>query len=105
MPLNKQAQAYLPRTRGSAEDCVFSLPCTATIDLQLKKWAQNAGINKNLTYHMSRHTFATMALTMGADLYTTSQLLGHADVETTQVYAKIIDAKKEAAALLIDSLF
>lgn len=39
--------------------------------------------------------FATMELTMGADLYTTSQLLGHADVETTQVYAKIIDAKKK----------
>ena len=56
-------------------------------------------------FHMSRHTFATMELTMGADLYTTSQLLGHADVETTQVYAKIIDAKKEAAVLLIDSLF
>ena len=53
---------------------------------------------------MSRHTFATMELTMGADLYTTSQLLGHADVETTQVYAKIIDAKKEAAVLLIDSI-
>jgi len=56
-------------------------------------------------FHQSRHTFATMELTMGADLYTTSQLLGHADVETTQVYAKIIDAKKEAAVLLIDSLF
>ena len=55
--------------------------------------------------HSARHTFATMELTMGADLYTTSQLLGHADVETTQVYAKIIDAKKEAAVLLIDSLF
>lgn len=105
LPLNKQAQAYLPHTRRSAEDCVFSLPCISTIDLQLKKWAKNAGINKNLTYHMSRHTFATMELTMGADLYTTSQLLGHADVETTQVYAKIIDAKKEAAVLLIDSLF
>ena len=97
LPLNKQAQAYLPHTKRSAEDYVFSLPCTSTIDLQLKKWAQNAGINKKLTYHMSRHTFATMELTMGADLYTTSQLLGHADVETTQVYAKIIDAKKEAA--------
>lgn len=58
-----------------------------------------------ILFHMSRHTFATMELTMGADLYTTSQLLGHADVETTQVYAKIIDAKKEAAVLLIDSLF
>lgn len=58
-----------------------------------------------ITFHSYRHTFATMELTMGADLYTTSQLLGHADVETTQVYAKIIDAKKEAAVLLIDSLF
>ena len=58
-----------------------------------------------ITFHVARHTFATMELTMGADLYTTSQLLGHADVETTQVYAKIIDAKKEAAVLLIDSLF
>ena len=58
-----------------------------------------------ITFHCGRHTFATMELTMGADLYTTSQLLGHADVETTQVYAKIIDAKKEAAVLLIDSLF
>ena len=56
-------------------------------------------------FHMSRHTFATMELTLGADLYTTSQLLGHRDVETTQVYAKIVDAKKEAAVLMIDELF
>lgn len=56
-------------------------------------------------FHVARHTFATMELTMGADLYTTSQLLGHADVETTQVYAKIVDAKKEIAVSLIDSLF
>lgn len=47
LPLNKQAQAYLPHTKRSAEDYVFSLPCTSTIDLQLKKWAKNAGINKN----------------------------------------------------------
>lgn len=58
-----------------------------------------------ITFHMSRHTFATMELTLGADLYTTSQLLGHRDVETTQVYAKIVDAKKEAAVLMIDKLF
>ncbi|WP_254879905.1 site-specific integrase [Bacteroides uniformis] len=55
LPLNKQAQAYLPHTKRSAEDYVFSLPCTSTIDLQLKKWAQNAGINKKLTYHTARH--------------------------------------------------
>lgn len=105
LPLNQQAQTYLPQSRGDAEDKVFPLPCIATIDLKLKDWAKNAGISKNLTYHMSRHTFATMELTMGADLYTTSQLLGHTDVETTQVYAKIVDAKKEIAVALIDALF
>ena len=58
-----------------------------------------------ITFHVSRHAFATMSLTMGADLYTTSQLLGHSDVETTQVYAKIVDKKKVDAVYLIDRLF
>lgn len=105
IPLNKQAQSYLPQKQESAEDKVFSVPLTTTIDMWLKRWAKAAGIDKKLSYHMSRHTFATMELTMGADLYTTSQLLGHSDLETTQVYAKIIDTKKENAVYLIDRLF
>lgn len=62
LPLNKQAQTYLPPNRGSAEDNVFPLPCTATIDLQLKKWAKNAGISKNLTYHTARHCLNSFPL-------------------------------------------
>lgn len=105
LPLNRQAKKYLTETTGNAEEHVFSLPHIMTVEKALKSWAKSAGITKNLFYHMSRHTFATMELTMGADIYTTSQLLGHADVETTQVYAKIIDAKKETGVLLIDTLF
>lgn len=105
LPLNSQAQHYLPEKRGDAEEHVFSIPHTTTIDVVLKRWAKAAGVAKNLCYHMSRHTFATMELTLGADLYTTSQLLGHRDVETTQVYAKIVDTKKEVAVLMIDALF
>lgn len=105
LPLSTQAQGYLPEQRGNSEEHVFSIPFTTTLDVVLKRWAKAAGIKKNLCYHMSRHTFATMELTLGADLYTTSQLLGHRDVETTQVYAKIVDAKKEAAVLMIDRLF
>lgn len=56
-------------------------------------------------FHVSRHTFATMALTMGADLYTTSKLLGHKNVNTTQIYAKIVNRKKEEAVSLLDSAF
>lgn len=56
-------------------------------------------------FHVSRHTFATMELTMGADLYTTSKLLGHTEVRTTQIYAKIINKKKDEAVSLLDSAF
>lgn len=56
-------------------------------------------------FHQSRHTFATMLLTLGADLYTVCKLLGHSDVKTTQIYAKIINKKKEDAISLIDMEF
>ena len=58
-----------------------------------------------ITFHCSRHTFATMMLTLGADIYTVSKLLGHTKVETTQIYAKIINKKKDDAVSLIDAAF
>lgn len=58
----------------------------------------------NITY-TARHTFATMMLTLGADLYTVSKLLGHTSVRMTQVYAKIINQKKDEAVNLVNGLF
>ena len=58
-----------------------------------------------ILFHTARHTFATMMLTLGADLYTTSKLLGHADVKMTQVYAKIINQKKDDAVNLVNGMF
>lgn len=55
-------------------------------------------------FHVSRHTHATMMLTLGADLYTVSKLLGHKNIATTQIYAKIVDKKKEEAIGLIPNL-
>ena len=58
----------------------------------------------NITY-IARHTFATMMLTLGADLYTVSKLLGHTSVKMTQVYAKIVNKKKDDAVNLTNGLF
>ena len=51
------------------------------------------------------HTFGTMMLTLGADLFTTSKLMGHSNIQTTEIYAKIVDKKKEEAINLIDGMF
>lgn len=98
---------WLPE-RGDAPDDgkVFDgLIAEPNINKVLAKWTKAAGITKKITYHTSRHTFATMMLTLGADLYTTCKLLGHANVKTTQLYAKIVDSKKVEAVNLVNDIF
>ena len=106
LPLSPEALKWMPE-RGDkmAEDHVFDLPSPTMINVLLKPWAKAAGIDKRFSFHTARHTFATMMLTLGADLYTTSKLLGHADVKMTQVYAKIINQKKDDAVNLVNGLF
>lgn len=58
-----------------------------------------------ITFHVSRHSYATMMLTIGVDIYTVSKLLGHKNVATTQIYAKIIDQKKIDAVNMMDRFF
>ncbi len=71
--------------------------------MQKKRSAGKAtGIDKHFTFHTARHTFATMMLTLGADLYTTLKLLGHADIKMTQVYAKIVNRKKDEVVNLVN---
>lgn len=106
LPLSQQAMKWLPE-RGDAkdEDRVFDLPSESRICIILDKWAKAAGINKHVTYHVSRHTFATMMLTLDVDIYTTSKLLGHKNISTTQIYAKIIDQKKDEAVNRVNDIF
>ncbi len=98
LPLSSQAMKWLP-DRGDAgdDDRVFSLPTTSRVSIILGNWAKAAGVKKEITFHVSRHTFATLMLTLDVDLYTTSKLLGHKNIATTQIYAKIIDQKKDDA--------
>lgn len=76
---------------------IFNIPCNSNINIKLKIWAAKAGIDKHISFHVSRHTFATMALTRGVDIYTVSKLLGHASIETTQRYAEAINETRRIA--------
>ncbi len=106
LPLSKEALRWMPeRGEKTAEEHVFDLPSPTIINKVIKPWAKDAGITKLFTFHTARHTFATMMLTLGADLYTTSKLLGHADVRMTQIYAKIVNKKKDEAVNLVNGLF
>lgn len=77
---------------------IFHLPSLTIICQVLKGWTLAAGIkNKKVTFHLARHIFATLSLALGIDLYTVCKLLGHKNIISTQVYAKIIDASKRQA--------
>lgn len=107
IPLGVQARRWLPKRKGAdADSLVFGeLPRDTHINAHLKMWAAKAGITKVVTYHTSRHTFATMLLTLGADLYTVSKLLGHSQIKNTQIYAEIINRRKDEAVNLADKVF
>lgn len=101
IPLNKEAASFLPPKKGTF---VFDLPSSTAANADLKRWARAAGIRKIVTFHTARHTFATLLLTLGADLYTTSKLLGHTNITTTQIYAEVVNEKKSRAVRLMDGL-
>ena len=106
LPLSVKAREFLPQ-RGEmpSDGLVFAdLPTEPAMNRTLKLWAKRAGIEKNVTLHTARHTYATTLLTKGADLYTVSKLLGHSEVATTQIYAKIVDRKKVDAVNLLNEL-
>lgn len=64
----------------------------------LKKWIEDSGINKKISFHNFRHSYATLQLANGTDIYTVSKLLGHKNVSTTQIYTKVMDENKIKAA-------
>lgn len=107
LPLSNQVMKWMPE-RGDAKDgdrIFSSIPAEINTAKDITPWVKAAGISKHVTFHTSRHSYATMLLTLGADLYTVSKLLGHSKIETTQIYAKIIDQKKNDAINLIDREF
>jgi integrase len=97
LDLSEQSRGYLGEA-GSPDDRVFTgLKYSSYMNVELSKWIMRAGITKDITFHCARHTFAVLQLTLGTEIFTLSKLLGHSELKTTQIYAKIVDEKKREA--------
>jgi integrase/recombinase XerD len=97
LDISEQARGYLGE-QGNPDERVFTgLKYSSYMNVELSKWMMRAGITKDITFHSSRHSFAVLQLTLGTEIFTLSKLLGHSELKTTQIYAKIIDKKKREA--------
>lgn len=106
IPLNQSALKWLPDRNGCKPgQRVFDMTSLSACNRCLKKSAVAAGIEKNVSYHTSRHTFATLSLAAGGDLYTVGRLLGHTNIRSTQVYADVVMETKIEAVNRISEYF
>ena len=97
MPISDQAYRLLGMRKELNENVFEGLEYSAFQNKHLYQWLGAAGITKDITFHCFRHTFATLQLSLGTDIYTVSKLLGHRELKTTQIYTKVIDPVKRAA--------
>lgn len=105
LDINAQAVPLMGE-RGKDNEKVFTgLEAIQKTCIGLAAWVKSAGINKHITFHCARHSFAIMMLDAGVDLYTLSKLMGHKSITSTQIYAKILDKKKQEAITRMPKLF
>lgn len=105
LPISEQAVKLLGERKDDDVLLFENLTYSAYHNKKLHKWVKESGIDKHITYHSSRHTFATLQLTMNTDIYTVSKLLGHRHLKTTEIYGKVIDKKKIDAVSKIPDLY
>ena len=106
IPLSEEALRWMPLQKEGVDQVFHELTVsTKTVEDVLKAWMKDCGIDKHITYHCSRHTAATTLLTLGANLYVVSKLMGHSSIQMTEVYAKIVDQKKVETMNLVNNLF
>lgn len=107
VPLNDLALSLLPPRPANGEDSII-FPLVKKPDnvaKYVRRIKEKAGIEKDFTYHSSRHSAATLAITAGAELYSVSKILGHGSIVSTQVYASVNMEKKAEAVNLTNGIF
>ena len=97
LPISIQAYNLLGEPQEPQQKVFDGLQYSAYQNQILLKWMQSAGITKHVTFHSFRHTYATLQLGSGTDITTISKMLGHKDLKTTLIYAKIVNESKEEA--------
>jgi integrase len=98
LPISEDALRFMGTRKSNDEKVFEDLTYSDYNNAKIREWMIRAGIEKHITFHCARHTYATLQLSLGTDIYTVSKLLGHKSLKTTEVYAKIIDEKKKEAA-------
>jgi len=98
LPISEQAYSLLGEPKEPKDKIFEGLTYSAYGNRHLHQWIGASGISKKITFHCFRHTFATLQLASGTDIYTVSKMLGHRELKTTQIYGKVIDQTKREAA-------
>ncbi|WP_139958214.1 tyrosine-type recombinase/integrase [Flavicella sediminum] len=101
-PISPNAYKILEIDKEPNAILIFNNITYHAINRPLKEWITNSGIRKKISFHNFRHSYATLQLAKGTDIYTVSKLLGHKNVATTQIYTKVLDKNKIKAANLIN---
>lgn len=103
IPLNEALLNLIgqPTVEGNRNELIFPLPSHTMCLKALRRWVARAGIDKHITWHCARHSFAVNILNNGANIKTVASLLGHSGLKHTEKYTRAVDSLKQAA---IDSL-
>ena len=99
--ISKQARELLGERKGHSERVFIGLKYSAVYNNEIVRWCNRAGVFKHITFHSARHTNAVLLLENGADIYTVQKRLGHKEIKTTEIYAKIVDEKMRQSANII----
>ena len=97
LDITPQASQLMGDPKGINDPIFEDIHSPSCTNKAVQEWVLNAGIHKKISFHCARHTFATMMLDLGTDIYTVSKLLGHRDLSTTQIYVKVLDKNKQKA--------
>ena len=93
LPISQEAFEFLGEKETQYKRVFYDLK-KWDVDRLLPIWIKDASIEKHITFHCFRHTYATLQMAAGTDIFTVSKMLGHKNIKTTQIYTKIIDEKK-----------